>query len=166
MAQITLQGNPINTIGNLPANGSQAPDFQLTKTDLSDVNMDDFAGTRLILNIFPSIDTEVCAMSVRRFNAEAEKLDNTSVLCISADLPFAQGRFCGAEGLDRVITLSMMRDQKFGSDYGLAITDGPLAGLLSRAIVIVDTDGAVIYSEQVPEITQEPDYATALKILG
>jgi thiol peroxidase len=166
MAQITLQGNPINTIGNLPANGSQAPDFQLTKTDLSDVNMDDFAGTRLILNIFPSIDTEVCAMSVRRFNAEAEKLDNTSVLCISADLPFAQGRFCGAEGLDRVITLSMMRDQKFGADYGLAITDGPLAGLLSRAIVIVDTDGAVIYSEQVPEITQEPDYAAALKILG
>jgi len=166
MAQITLQGNPINTIGNLPANGSQAPDFQLTKTDLSDVNMDDFAGTRLILNIFPSIDTEVCAMSVRRFNAEAEKLDNTSVLCISADLPFAQGRFCGAEGLDRVITLSMMRDQKFGSDYGLAITDGPLAGLLSRAIVIVDTDGAVTYSEQVPEITQEPDYAAALKILG
>ncbi len=166
MAQITLQGNPINTIGNLPENGTQAPDFRLTKTDLSDVIMADFDGKRLILNIFPSIDTEVCAMSVRRFNAEAEKLDNTSVLCISADLPFAQGRFCGAEGLDRVITLSMMRDQKFGADYGLTITDGPLAGLLSRAIVIIDTNGTVIYSEQVPEITQEPDYGAALKILG
>ena len=166
MAKITLQGNPINTIGNLPENGTPAPSFKLTKTDLSDASMADFAGTRLILNIFPSIDTEVCAMSVRRFNAEAEKLDNTSVLCISADLPFAQGRFCGAEGLDRVITLSMMRDQKFGADYGLSITDGPLAGLLSRAIVIVNTDGTVIYSEQVPEITQEPDYAAALKILG
>ncbi len=166
MAQITLQGNPINTIGNLPENGSQAPDFQLTKTDLSDISIADYAGRRLILNVFPSIDTEVCAMSVRRFNAEAEKLNNTSVLCISADLPFAQGRFCGAEGLDRVITLSMMRDHKFGADYGLTITDGPLAGLLSRAIVIVDTDGTVIYNEQVPEITQEPDYAAALKILG
>lgn len=165
MTQITLQGNPINTIGNLPKNSSQTPDFKLTKTDLSDVSMADFTGKRVILNIFPSIDTEVCAMSVRRFNAEAEKLNNTSVLCISADLPFAQGRFCGAEGLDRVITLSMMRDHKFGADYGLTITDGPLAGLLSRAIVIVDTDGTVIYSEQVPEITQEPDYTAALKIL-
>ena len=165
MTQITLQGNPINTVGNLPATGTEAPDFKLTKTDLSDVSMADFAGKRLILNIFPSIDTDICAMSVRRFNAEAEKLNNTSVLCISADLPFAQGRFCGAEGLDRVITLSMMRDQKFGADYGLTIADGPLAGLLSRAIVVIDEKGKVIYNEQVPEIAQEPDYTTALKVM-
>ncbi len=166
MAQITLQGNPINTIGNLPKNGSKAPDFQLTKTDLSNASIADFSGKWLVLNVFPSIDTETCAMSVRRFNAEAEKLKNTSVLCISADLPFAQGRFCGAEGLERVITLSMMRDKKFGEDYGLTIVDGPLAGLLSRAIVIINESGDVIYSEQVPEITQEPNYEAALKALA
>lgn len=166
MARITLQGNPINTIGELPENGSKAPDFKLTKTDLSDVSIADFAGKRLILNIFPSIDTGVCAMSVRRFNAEAEKINNASVLCISADLPFAMGRFCGAEGLDKVITLSMMRDKQFGTDYGLTIIDGPLAGLLSRAIVILDENGKVVYSEQVPEIAQEPDYEAALKSLN
>ena len=166
MARITLQGNPINTIGELPENGSKAPDFKLTKTDLSDVSITDFAGKRLILNIFPSIDTGVCAMSVRRFNAEAEKINNASVLCISADLPFAMGRFCGAEGLDKVITLSMMRDKQFGTDYGLTIIDGPLAGLLSRAIVILDENGKVVYSEQVPEIAQEPDYEAALKSLN
>ena len=165
MAQITLQENPINTIGQLPEIKTKAAPFQLTKADLSDVTLNDFAGQRLVLNIFPSIDTGVCAMSVRRFNAEAEKLTNTSVLCISADLPFAQARFCGAEGLDRVITLSAMRDRKFGEDYGVTIVDGPLAGLLSRAVVIVDENANIIYTEQVPEITQEPDYETALKIL-
>ncbi len=165
MAQITLHDNPINTIGNLPEIKAKAPAFQLTKADLSDATLNDFTGQHLVLNIFPSIDTGVCAMSVRRFNAEAEKLKNTTVLCISADLPFAQARFCGAEGLDRVITLSAMRDRKFGEDYGVTISDGPLASLFSRAVVIVDENGSVIYTEQVPEITQEPDYEAALKIL-
>lgn len=166
MAQITLQGNPINTIGSLPAINTKAPAFQLTKTDLSEASLNDFAGKRLVLNIFPSIDTGVCATAVRRFNAEAEKLENTAVLCISADLPFAQARFCGAEGLDRVINLSAMRDRKFGEDYGVTITDGPLAGLFSRAVVILDENGTVTYTEQVPEITQEPDYEAALKSLS
>ena len=165
MAQITLHDNPINTIGNLPEIKAKAPAFQLTKADLSDATLNDFTGQHLVLNIFPSIDTGVCAMSVRRFNAEAEKLKNTTVLCISADLPFAQARFCGAEGLDRVITLSAMRDRKFGEDYGVTMSDGPLASLFSRAVVIVDENGSVIYTEQVPEITQEPDYEAALKIL-
>ena len=166
MAQITLHDNPINTIGSLPAINTKAPAFQLTNTDLSDASLNDFAGKRVVLNIFPSIDTGVCATAVRRFNAEAEKLENTSVLCISADLPFAQARFCGAEGLDRVISLSAMRDRKFGEDYGVTIIDGPLAGLFSRAVVIVDENGNIIYTEQVPEITQEPDYETALKSLS
>ncbi|MEA1923863.1 MAG: thiol peroxidase [Pseudomonadota bacterium] len=165
MANITLHDNPINTIGTLPETGSKAPDFKLTKTDLSDTSLNEFAGKRLVLNIFPSIDTGVCATAVRRFNAEAEKLENTEVLCISADLPFAQARFCGAEGLDRVISLSAMRDRQFGENYGVTITDGPLAGLFSRAVVILDEKGTVIYTEQVPEITQEPDYEAALKAL-
>ncbi|MBN2807994.1 MAG: thiol peroxidase [Deltaproteobacteria bacterium] len=165
MAQITLHGTPIQTIGSLPALKSKAPDFQLTKADLSDTGLKDFHGQRLVLNIFPSIDTGVCATAVRRFNAEAEKLENTAILCISADLPFAQARFCGAEGLDRVITLSAMRDRRFGEDYGVTIVDGPLAGLFSRAVVIVDENGIVTYSEQVPEIAQEPDYEAALKNL-
>ncbi|MCD6429624.1 MAG: thiol peroxidase [Deltaproteobacteria bacterium] len=165
MAHITLHDNPINTIGNLPGINSKAPDFQLTKTDLSDATLNDFVGKRLVLNIFPSIDTGVCATAVRRFNSEAEKLENTEVLCISADLPFAQARFCGAEGLDRVITLSAMRDRKFGEDYGVTIVDGPLAGLFSRAVIILDENGTVIYTEQVPEITQEPNYEKALQNL-
>lgn len=165
MAQITLHDNPINTIGTLPETGSKSPNFQLTKTDLSDTSLNDFAGKRLVLNIFPSIDTGVCATAVRRFNAEAEKLENTEVLCISADLPFAQARFCGAEGLERVISLSAMRDRQFGEDYGVTITDGPLAGLFSRAVIILDEKGTVLYTEQVPEITQEPDYEAALKAL-
>ncbi len=165
MAQISLQGNPINTIGTLPEIGGKGPDFKLTKTDLSDVTLNDFAGKRLVLNIFPSIDTGVCATAVRRFNAEAEKLENTEVLCISADLPFAQARFCGAEGLERVVSLSAMRDRKFGEDYGVTISDGPLAGLFSRAVVILNEKGDVIYTEQVPEITQEPDYEAALNNL-
>lgn len=165
MAQITLQGNPINTCGSLPATGSQAPDFSLTRADLSDATLADFAGKKLVLNIFPSIDTGVCATSVRRFNAEAGQLDNTAVLCISADLPFAQARFCGAEGLDNVVTLSAMRDRKFGQDYGLSIIDGPLAGLFSRAVVVVDENGKVVYQQQVSEIAEEPDYEAALAAL-
>ena len=166
MSQIALQGNPINTCGSLPEIGSQAPDFTLTRADLSDAGLKDFAGKRLVLNIFPSIDTGVCATSVRRFNAEAEKLENTAVLCISADLPFAQARFCGAEGLENVITLSAMRDRKFGQDYGLSIIDGPLAGLFSRVVIVVDENGKIIYRQQVPEIVEEPDYDAALAALA
>lgn len=165
MATITLKGMEIHTGGSLPEVGSQAPAFSLTGGNLQDVTLADFAGKRVIVNIFPSLDTAVCAMSVRRFNAEASKLDNTVVLCISKDLPFAQARFCGAEGLDDVITLSMMRDAAFGKDYGVNIIDGPMAGLLARAVVIVDETGNVIYTELVPEIAQEPDYEAALKQL-
>ncbi len=166
MTQITLKDNPINTIGSLPAVGSQAPGFLLTKTDLSDITAEDLRGKRVILNIFPSVDTDVCAASVRFFNAKANALDNTTVLCISDDLPFAQKRFCGAEGLTNVISASEMRNHDFGDDYGVRIIDGPLAGVLSRAIVVIDTTGKVIYTEQVPEITQEPDYDAALAALG
>lgn len=165
MATITLKGMEIHTGGPLPEVGSQAPAFSLTGGNLQDVTLADFAGKRVILNIFPSLDTAVCAMSVRRFNAEASKLDNTVVLCISKDLPFAQARFCGAEGLDDVITLSMMRDAAFGTDYGVAIINGPMAGLLARAVVILDETGNVIYTELVPEIAQEPNYEAALKQL-
>ena len=166
MAQITLKDNPINTIGSLPAVGSQAPEFLLTKTDLSDITTEDLRGKRVILNIFPSIDTEVCAASVRFFNAKANTLDNTTVLCISDDLPFAQKRFCGAEGLANVVSASEVRNRDFGDNYGVRITDGPLAGILSRAIVIIDSAGKVTYTEQVPEITQEPNYDAALAALS
>jgi thiol peroxidase len=165
MATITLKGNPIHTYGQLPTVGSQAPDFVLTKTDLTDVSLKDFAGKRIVLNIFPSIDTSVCAMSVRKFNAEAGNLKNTVVLCVSLDLPFAHARFCGAEGLNNVISVSELRNRVFGEAYGVRIIDGPLAGLLSRAVVIVDEKGKVKYTEQVPEIAQEPNYAAALKAL-
>lgn len=166
MANITLQGNPISTIGELPAVHSQAPDFTLTKTDLSACSLKDFAGKTVVLNIFLSLDTSVCAASVRRFNVEANRLANTVVLCISADLPFALKRFCEGEGLDNVIPLSVFRSPEFGRDYGLTIADGPLAGLLSRSIVIIGEDGKVIYTEQVPETSQEPDYEAALDALG
>jgi thiol peroxidase len=165
MAKITLKSKPINTIGNLPETGSQAPDFKLTKTDLSDISIKDHSGKRIILNIFPSLDTEVCANSVRHFNVAAEKLNNTVVLCVSRDLPFAHKRFCTTEGLENVISASEMRDTRFGEDYGVRIIDGPLAGLFARAIVIIDETGKIIYTEQVPEITQEPDYKTALNTL-
>ena len=165
MAQITLKGNPIHTCGELPAIGSQAPDFALTKTDLSDVSLKDFAGKRIVLNIFPSIDTSVCASSVRKFNEETHKLDNTVVLCASLDLPFAHGRFCGAEGLKNVISVTELRKRAFGEDYGVRIIDGPLAGLFSRAVVIIDEHGKVVYTEQVPEIAQEPNYEAALNAL-
>jgi thiol peroxidase len=166
MATITLQGNPVHTVGKLPAAGSKAPPFTLTATDLSDASLEAYRGKTVVLNIFPSIDTDVCAASVRRFNAEASGMDNTVVLCISADLPFAHKRFCEAEGLDRVIPLSVFRSPQFGRDYGVTITDGPLAGLLSRAVIVINPDGAVCYSEQVPEITSEPDYAQALQAIA
>lgn len=166
MAEITLKGNPIHTYGDLPPIGAQAPDFVLTKTDLADVSLKDFAGKRVVVNIFPSIDTPVCAASVRRFNAAVDKLENTVVLCASLDLPFAHERFCGAEGLDNVIPVTEMRARAFGEAYGVRIIDGPLAGIFSRAVVIIDGDGKVLYTEQVPEIAQEPDYEAALNALA
>jgi len=165
MAQISLQGNPINTVGNLPAVSTKAPSFILTKTDLSDCTLQDYSGKTVVLNIFPSIDTSVCAASVRRFNKEAGELGNTVVLCVSADLPFAHKRFCEGEGLNNVIPLSCFRAPDFGRDYGVTITSPPLAGLLSRAIVVIDPSGKIGYTQQVPEITQEPDYENALAFL-
>ncbi len=165
MAKITLKGNPINTCGTLPTVGSQAADFVLTKTDFADVSLQNFTGKKIVLNIFPSIDTPVCATSVRRFNAEAVKLNNAVVLCVSVDLPFAHQRFCGAEGLEKVIPVSELRKRKFGEDYGVRIIDGPLTGLFSRAVVVINEQGKVIYTEQVPEIAQEPNYEAALKVL-
>lgn len=165
MAQITLQGNAIDTVGDLPEVGAQAPTFTLTKTDLSDANLEDFAGKTIVLNIFPSIDTPVCAASVRRFNQEASSFSETVVLCISGDLPFAHQRFCEVEGLNDVMPLSNFRTHDFGNDYGVTITNGPLQYLLSRALVVIDRSGKVVYTEQVPEIAQEPNYEAALKIL-
>lgn len=165
MAKITLKGSPVNTSGNLPATGSKAPDFKLTKTDLSDVTIKDFAEKKLVINIFPSVDTAVCAMSVRRFNADVTKTPNTVCLCVSLDLPFAHKRFCAAEGIENVVMATELRDRSFGEAYGVRMTDGPLAGLLSRAVVVVDEKGIVIHTQQVPDITQEPDYDAALKSL-
>nr|CRH05880.1 Thiol peroxidase [Candidatus Magnetococcus massalia] len=165
MAQITLKGNPINTNGDLPAVGSQAPDFKLTKDDLADVSLSDFAGKKLVLNIFPSIDTPVCAASVRRFNADVDKMGDASVLCVSLDLPFAHKRFCGAEGLEKVIPATEMRDRSFADAYGVRIVDGPLAGLCARAVVVIDENGKVAYTQQVPEIVEEPNYDAALEAL-
>ena len=161
MAQVTLGGNPIHTSGELPAVGSKAPDFTLTKTDLADVSLKDYAGKKVILNIFLSLDTDVCAASVRKFNAEANNLENTVVLCISADLPFAQGRFCGAEGLDNVIPLSALRNRDFGTAYGVSLVDGPLAGVFARSIVVLDESGTVTHTQLVPEIKEEPNYDDA-----
>lgn len=165
MATITLKGNAIQTIGNLPAKGTQAPDFELVKTDLSKASLKDYVGKRLVFNIFPSLDTGTCAASVRRFNKEASELKNTKVLCISRDLPFAQARFCGAEGLTNVVTLSDFATHQFGKDYQVEIATGPLAHLLSRAIVILDENHQVIYTQQVPEIVDEPNYEAALAVL-
>ncbi len=165
MAQISFKGSPIHTSGALPGPGQAAPNFTVTMADLSEMSLSDLKGRRVVLNIFPSIDTSVCAASVRRFNAEATKLENTSVLCISRDLPFAQKRFCAAEGLDHVITASEYKDDNFSRAYGVKMVDGPLKGLLSRAVVVVDESGLVLHAEQVPEITQEPDYAAALAAL-
>lgn len=165
MAKITLKGNAIETIGTLPAKGSAAPNFKLVKTDLSEVTLADYKGKKVVCNIFPSIDTPVCATSVRQFNKTAGELTNAVVLCISADLPFAHTRFCETDGLKNVESLSVFRSPAFGKDYGVTITTGPIAGLLSRAIVIIDADGKVIYTEQVPEIAQEPNYDAALAAL-
>jgi thiol peroxidase len=164
MAQITLRGNPINTIGELPAVGSPAPGFALTGTDLGAVTIDQFRGKPLLLNIFPSVDTPVCALSVRTFNERAGAA-GVSVLCVSKDLPFAQKRFCGAEGIENVATASAFRDS-FGEDYGITITDGPMAGLLARAVVVIGADGDIAYTELVPEIGAEPDYDAGLSALG
>jgi thiol peroxidase len=164
MAQVTFQGNPVSICGSLPAIGGAAPDFALVKPDLSETTLADYRGRRLVLNIFPSIDTGVCAASVRHFNKAASALSNTAVLCVSMDLPFAQARFCGAEGIKNVVTASAFRST-FGADYGITIAAGPLAGLFSRAVVVIDKSGRVVYTEQVPEITQEPDYDAALAAL-
>ena len=166
MAQITFKGNPIHSAGNLPKAGERAPDFSLTKDDLSDTSLKDYKGKRIVLNIFPSIDTPVCASSVRKFNEQASRLKNTAVLCISKDLPFAQKRFCASEGLSNVINASEYKNNTFSDAYKVKITDGPLAGLFSRAVVVIDEQGKVLYTEQVPEIAQEPDYAKALASLG
>ena len=166
MAKITLKGNEIDTVGSLPEVGSKAPEFTAVGTDLSEVSLSNYAGKSVVLNIFPSIDTGVCAASTRRFNSEAGKTDNTVVLCVSADLPFAHGRFCEAEGLKDVVPVSVFRSADFGTSYGQTISNGPLAGLLARAVVVIDEKGIIKYMEQVPEITQEPDYDSALKAIG
>ncbi len=165
MATITRRGETVHTAGELPAPGQPAPEARFTRTDLSELALSDLKGQRVILNIFPSIDTPTCAKSVRRFNEDAANLANTLVVCVSADLPFAQSRFCGAEGLERVMTVSTFRHPDFGRSYGVEMVDGALKGLLSRAIVVIDEDGTVVHSEQVPEIAQEPDYDAALAAL-
>lgn len=164
MATVTLKGNPFETAGTLPALGSAAPDFELVKTDLSVTKLADYKGKKLVLNIFPSIDTPTCATSVRKFNESASALKGVNVLCVSADLPFAAARFCGAEGIDNVDTGSSFRST-FGQDYGLVFTTGPLIGLLSRAVVVLDENGHVIHTEQVAETANEPDYDAALAVL-
>ncbi|MBU52813.1 MAG: lipid hydroperoxide peroxidase [Deltaproteobacteria bacterium] len=165
MAEITLKGNAIHTSGNLPEVGSASPAFTLVGTDLAEASLETYAGKKKVLNIFPSIDTGVCAQSVRTFNEKAAGLDGTVVLNISADLPFAQKRFCGAEGIENTLSLSTFRSG-FAKDFGLEITDGPLAGLCSRAVIVLDADNKVVYTEQVPEIGQEPDYEKALAALA
>lgn len=165
MATVTLGGNPIKTSGELPSVGSKAPQFQLVQNDLSIASLENFAGSKLVLNIFPSIDTGTCATSVRTFNAKASALENTKVLCISRDLPFAQKRFCGAEGLENVINLSDFKTGSFGKDYGLELLEGPLAGLHARVVIVVDENGTIKYTELVSEIANEPNYEAALASL-
>jgi thiol peroxidase len=164
MASVTLQGNTFNTFGDLPKIGTKAPNFILVETDLSETTLADYQGSKLILNIFPSVDTGVCATSIRTFNQKASELGNTKVVCVSADLPFAAARFCGAEGIENVATGSSFRGS-FGTDYGVSFCDGPLAGLLSRSVVVIDEQGIVVYIEQVAETTNEPDYASAIAVL-
>ncbi len=165
MGTVTLKGNRVETSGVLPEEGNRAPDFRLTATDLSMKELRDYQGKKKVLNIFPSIDTGVCAASVRRFNAEASSLEGAVVLCISADLPFAHSRFCEIEGLDNVVPLSVFRSPDFGRNYGVMMTSGPLAGLLARAVVVLDQSDLVIYTQLVPEIGEEPDYEAALEVL-
>ncbi|RMG27620.1 MAG: thiol peroxidase [Gammaproteobacteria bacterium] len=166
MAEITLQGNPIHTNGELPPVGSTAPDFRLVDAELNDRTLADYRGKRKLLNIVPSLDTPVCATSTKKFNEAVAGRDDVVVLIVSADLPFAQSRFCTAEGLENVIPLSMMRDRNFAKDYGVLITDGPLAGITARAVVVLDENDRVVYTQLVPEIAQEPDYDAAIKALG
>lgn len=166
MSTITLQGQPLHTIGTLPEVGSKAPDFTLTKTDLSEISLKDCLGKKTVLSIFPSVDTPTCANAMRHFNETANNLHNTIVLCISADLPFAQKRFCGTEKLARVIPASVFRHPDFGNKFGVTISDGPLTGLLSRAVIVLDEHGKVVYTQQVAELAAEPDYRPILAALG
>ena len=166
MAQTALKGTPVNLAGELPAVGSTAPDFKLVAGDLSDVTLADYAGKKKLLNIVPSLDTDVCATSTKKFNEAMAGKSDAVALVISADLPFASARFCSAEGIDNVINLSMMRSRNFGKDYGVLIEDGPLAGVTARAVVVLDADNKVLYTQLVPEITEEPDYDSALAALG
>lgn len=166
MAQTALQGNPVQLSGDLPAVGATAPDFSLTAGDLSDVSLAKYAGKKKLLNIVPSLDTGVCAASTKKFNETMAGRDDAVALVISADLPFASGRFCSAEGITNVINLSMMRSRNFAKDYGVLIVDGPLAGITARAVVVLDADNKVVYTQLVPEITQEPDYDAAMAALG
>lgn len=166
MATTALQGNPVNLAGDLPAVGSTAPDFKLVAGDLSDKTLADYAGKKKLLNIVPSLDTPVCATSTKKFNEAMAGKSDAVALVISADLPFASGRFCTAEGIQNVVNLSMMRSRNFGKDYGVLIEDGPLAGVTARAIVVLDADNKVVYTQLVPEITVEPDYDSALAALG
>lgn len=165
MATTALGGNPVNTVGELPSVGAKAPSISLVAKDLSTISGADLAGTRVVLNIFPSVDTPTCAQSVRVFNERAASMANTTVVCVSADLPFAQSRFCGAEGLDRVVTASTFRGD-FGTAFGVALAEGPFAGLLARAVVVLDESGTVLHSQLVPEIANEPDYDAAIAALG
>lgn len=165
MAQIIVRGNPVNTVGELPPAGSIAPSFQLTKMDMTPLSSEELAGQRVVLNIFPSLDTGTCAQSVRTFNEKAAGLENTTVLNVSADLPMAQARFCGAEGIDNAITASTFRNSTFPEDYGTGIAEGPLEALNARSVVVLDTDGTVLYSAFAPELINEPDYDAALSVL-
>lgn len=165
MATITLQGNPFETVGDLPEVGTQAPTFNLAKQDLKPATLGDFQGQKLVLNIVPSVDTGICATSARKFNEEAASLENTKILTISKDLPFAMGRFCAAEGIENVVMLSGFRDSEFGHAYGVGAEQGPFAGLYTRAVLVLDADHKVVYTEHVPEIAQEPDYDSALAAL-
>lgn len=166
MATTALKGNPVQLKGELPTVGTVAPDFTLTQMDLSDVSLDNFKGKKIVLNIFPSIDTGICAASVRKFNEESAKLDNTVVLCVSRDLPFAHKRFCGAEGIEGVVSVSQIRNTQFMDNYGVELADGPMAGLLARAVVVLNENHEVVYTELVPEITTEPNYDAATAALG
>lgn len=165
MQTIFFKGTPCHTYGEIPAIGTEAPGFDLTGKDLSDIRLSDFDGKRVVLNVFPSLDTPVCAMSVRRFNKEAASLDNVAVICVSMDLPFAISRFCAAEGIDNVIVTSAFRSESFNRNYGLKMVDGPLAGLLARAVIVIDENHKVIFSDLVKEITHEPDYEGAVSAL-
>jgi thiol peroxidase len=165
MAQVTLKGNVINTAGDLPGEGSRAPDFSLVGKDMADVSLMDFTGKTKVLNISPSVDTSVCALSVKKFNQAAASIPDTVIMYISKDLPFAMNRFCGAEGVENVVTLSAFRDDSFGSSYGVQLLDGPLKGLFARAVLVLDESDRIIYEELVPEIAQEPDYEKALAAL-